>query len=632
MAGELTSDGKSKSFGNDEVGELRKKLEATEDALENMRLKLESAGGTHEGRGSFASSTHPASVTPADYEEADTCSVCSTELGKRKMNPRHHCRICCRSVCNTCSLSQVHIDGVKGLQRVCNPCVDGACSVKSLKEQLRAADVEVAQERRLRESAERQLPELERLRTEVSTLREEVQSAARTRSLTGNRAELEGLTSEHVKRVTELEARVKLEEKHKNDMANNLRSVEEKMRTEIATHVKRAAELQACVDVEEKHKKELAGNLRSAEQRLQTEIAAIESAKAQLEEKLTKQLQEEQRQRTELSDSLAKAEKRISLGEAQQLAVEINAEGGESARLLAEAKATELQEKLRMVEDKLQSGENARSTAESKADELKVRLQSVEDKLLDSQSVRDMFSKEKDTYFADLKAVRGEKVKMEEELAKTQERMRCAQAAQESARGKEKDMYNSDLKALREEKSRVEQELAKAQQKAREAQTVQPLADSSQQIQKDFESRMDRSKDEIEYLRKTCEEKESRIESLLAERDSFANARLEASTVSPVLGASESPTTEVNSDSEGENLSALPTQLQTKTPLQCPQGHALSAKICEGKALLAKRCSKCTSKLKKGSHRFSCVKCKHHVCEACVRTQNENTFEPPSRT
>merc|ERR1712039_88968 len=109
------------------------------------------------------------------------------------------------------------------------------------------------------------------------------------------------------------------------------------------------------------------------------------------------------------------------------------------------------------------------------------------------------------------------------------------QASQEAARAKEKDLYASDLAAIKEEKARVEQELVKsrekaeqdlvkAHEKAREAQTGQASAtDASEQLKADFEARLERSKDEVEYLRKTCEEKESRIKGLIDERDSLAS-------------------------------------------------------------------------------------------------------------
>lgn len=55
------------------------------------------------------------------------CSVCNAKLGKRFMNPRHHCKTCGKSVCNKCSPSTVMFPG--GLQRVCTPCTSNAFAV-----------------------------------------------------------------------------------------------------------------------------------------------------------------------------------------------------------------------------------------------------------------------------------------------------------------------------------------------------------------------------------------------------------------------------------------------------------------------------------------------------------------------
>lgn len=57
-------------------------------------------------------------------QDIDNCSVCGAQLGKRRLNPRHHCRICGRCVCGSCSPSSVQIQGREGLQRVCTPCVN----------------------------------------------------------------------------------------------------------------------------------------------------------------------------------------------------------------------------------------------------------------------------------------------------------------------------------------------------------------------------------------------------------------------------------------------------------------------------------------------------------------------------
>lgn len=57
------------------------------------------------------------------WTEDSACVVCGLELGKRKLRPRHHCRVCWGSVCAKCSPSRVHLVGEKMPQRACNPCV-----------------------------------------------------------------------------------------------------------------------------------------------------------------------------------------------------------------------------------------------------------------------------------------------------------------------------------------------------------------------------------------------------------------------------------------------------------------------------------------------------------------------------
>jgi len=70
------------------------------------------------------------------WTEDSACAVCGLELGKRKLRPRHHCRICWGSVCADCSPSSVQLAGEKGLQRVCNPCVQNVQVGPVLRERL----------------------------------------------------------------------------------------------------------------------------------------------------------------------------------------------------------------------------------------------------------------------------------------------------------------------------------------------------------------------------------------------------------------------------------------------------------------------------------------------------------------
>lgn len=60
------------------------------------------------------------------WEQAANCALCSAVLGKRHLNPRHHCRICSRCVCGPCSPSTVRLRGERALQRACEECVGHA--------------------------------------------------------------------------------------------------------------------------------------------------------------------------------------------------------------------------------------------------------------------------------------------------------------------------------------------------------------------------------------------------------------------------------------------------------------------------------------------------------------------------
>merc|ERR1712061_381592 len=124
--------------------------------------------------------------------------------------------------------------------------------------------------------------------------------------------------------------------------------------------------------------------------------------------------------------------------------------------------------------------DEALRAAEAEAFEVRERLRTAEEKLLDAQSVRDMFAKET-------------------------------------------DMFRSELKVAREERVRLEEELTHAQERVRELQALHNQADPTaaqqsviQTMQKDFEGRMERYRDEVQYLRQKCDEKDRRCEHLLA--------------------------------------------------------------------------------------------------------------------
>jgi len=57
---------------------------------------------------------------------ASLCWICHNRLGKRFLNPRHHCRVCHQPVCGQCSPSNILMDGKTTLQRACTSCVRDA--------------------------------------------------------------------------------------------------------------------------------------------------------------------------------------------------------------------------------------------------------------------------------------------------------------------------------------------------------------------------------------------------------------------------------------------------------------------------------------------------------------------------
>lgn len=70
------------------------------------------------------------------WENANKCGVCSSSLGKRRLRPRHHCRLCGKSVCNACSPNLVQVSGYQKPQRACSGCMGDIKQTGSLQQRL----------------------------------------------------------------------------------------------------------------------------------------------------------------------------------------------------------------------------------------------------------------------------------------------------------------------------------------------------------------------------------------------------------------------------------------------------------------------------------------------------------------
>jgi hypothetical protein len=66
-------------------------------------------------------------------ENTATCGICDARLGKRFFKRRHHCRMCGKCVCSSCSPSSILLDGEKQPQRTCKRCVNGFRKTPALK-------------------------------------------------------------------------------------------------------------------------------------------------------------------------------------------------------------------------------------------------------------------------------------------------------------------------------------------------------------------------------------------------------------------------------------------------------------------------------------------------------------------
>jgi hypothetical protein len=113
------------------VNVLEEQLELVRGACAQSHAELQAV--EEQGLGSPRAACERGDTSPmhrddsARYAEGTNCSVCDANLGRTHMNPRHHCKICCKSVCATCSPSAVRFP--QGLMRVCTPCVSTAFSI-----------------------------------------------------------------------------------------------------------------------------------------------------------------------------------------------------------------------------------------------------------------------------------------------------------------------------------------------------------------------------------------------------------------------------------------------------------------------------------------------------------------------
>lgn len=110
-------------------------VEACESAIDRVEKYLSrplpetrrSLTGSLDGQDSVTSGDGDLLRSSSGWEEnTQACSICSAKFGKRNLTRRHHCRVCGKCVCSSCSPSSITVTSGCLPQRVCTPCVANA--------------------------------------------------------------------------------------------------------------------------------------------------------------------------------------------------------------------------------------------------------------------------------------------------------------------------------------------------------------------------------------------------------------------------------------------------------------------------------------------------------------------------
>merc|ERR1719329_1038850 len=92
-------------------------------------------GGSRTPTGDRTPTTgQPAGAVGVAWEaDRPNCGACGSAFKNGPLVRKHHCRICGRCVCGSCSQSKIVLDGWNGPQRACTPCVSVAPRAQQVK-------------------------------------------------------------------------------------------------------------------------------------------------------------------------------------------------------------------------------------------------------------------------------------------------------------------------------------------------------------------------------------------------------------------------------------------------------------------------------------------------------------------